>query len=597
MSYDPSIYYSGESLPPPLPSPRTPNDDVYLRPISSPPPTSPAHVTTKSSIGSKFTKKVANIKGDTFKFKKKSVDSDSPPALPARDHPHRQSSIETTPKTNFPLQPKAPPVVPTTPRPPQPLPSSHPKPPRPHKPSLSNKAPPPPPPSVSDVSSDDETYVDLEHSSYHPSSCPINPDVDGLSFLSFVDQYKDKFPIAFTVTMGYSGRGEEASISEGERFVAHFQRRTRIYTLETENKDIYCIPLNTSFDFAVLYDPNNNKKEALRGFIYKTAGDMMLLRTLPKVIRAKKHFRGISPDSSVEINELLFVMEVVQRNVERSYIKCISGNTGKEKQLHKECNGDFTTSPHEIKTYLPEILQHFQVPLRVMMCLGIDNTEDITASLISATVTITQSHIVESVVASSISDEHEMNGEYVTPDDLSTVFLNDIPITFDINLHTMPISPLNTEKLIENTKSLFDNFNPVGVYPYLTSYAVGQHALMKSLRKDENSKIGVELIEPPSIQKLRTEQTRYDSTSADSLKELSKFTAQLQDVKARQERMEAEMKEMVRVVQSSPGQDTKVTVTGLQRECQQLRGDVIRLKQTVNELHKTIDSKFSESVI
>ena len=572
MSND--TYYSGE-IPPRLPSPR--DKGVYLVPVSSPPPVSPSHthaVSKESTIVKRYSSKEDQPR-KLIPQKKSSLNSTSPPALPARGYP-RSSSLETP--SLFPSRP--PPALPTSPRPSPALPTSS------YPPPLSKKPPPPAPPTQTSDSDEDDAYVDLERSAIN---CPINPEVDGLSFLSFVDRNKDKLPIAFGVTMGYSGRGEEASISEGERFVAHFQRRTRIFTIETENRDTYSIPLNTSFEFAVLYNPNNNKKEALHGFFFKTAGELMLLRTLPKVVRAKKHFRGISPESSVEANELLFIMEVVQKNVERAYVKCISGNSGKEKQLHKECAGEFTTSPHDIKTYLPEILQHFNTPLTVMMCLGIDNTEDITSSLISAVVTITKSHIIESIVASSITDEHENNGEYITPDDPSSVYLNDIPITFDINVHTIPVSPLNMEKLIGNTKSLFDNFNPVGVYPYLTTYATGQHALMKSLRKDEGNKIGIELIEPPSVQKLRAKQSEPNSMSGDGL---SKYSKQLELLQIRQNNLETKMRGILqaRSVPTHQGADTKA-ITTLQRENQQLKNDVIRLNEAIIELHDKINSK------
>lgn len=547
-----SDYYVGESVPPPLPPPRNnPNgqntsvcdydflSENVFQPLPSsnigpplptplpkarqgkPPPPLPKKSTSVSnepvattqmspSRMSKFSASLQSTLNPLFPKKQSPVRD-----VQARsfEKPKRASSYDAS------SSPHIAPQVPLTP----PLRLKAPLPPVP-----SNKYTPSPPLKEGQEDYDDtQDYEDVElPQSFQMESYPS----DGMNLLQFINKNQDRFPVPFEVSLGFSAGCEEASISEGERFIANFLKRCKVLTVEDNAKELYSIPLNTSFQFALLHDPNANKKEAMTGFVFKTAGDLMITRSLPKVIRARKAFRGVSPESSVSLNELLYVKEVVQKEGNRHYVKCVQASTGKEKQLHKECLGEFSTSPHDIREYLPNLLKHFQLPFKAVMCLGIDNEEDIPPHLVSAVVTVSNLRTEESLITTTVTDDSD-DASSVVPE-TSSVILNDIPLSYDVNVHPLNITPLINEKMIVQTEFIFQNFNPAKVFPYMANHSSSQLALMKSVRKDVNMH-GVELIESKLLKERHFKQSQLESSSADSLVEISKVSAQLRSLEDR----------------------------------------------------------------
>lgn len=462
---------------------------------------------------------------------------------------------------------------------PPPLPSTvtgKPLPPPPPTTSTSKAPPPPPPisspPPVSANEENEEDYESVELPSSHLPTFESHPS-DGMSLLQFINKYQDHFPIAFEVSLGFSARCEEASISEGERFIANFLKRSKVLTVEDDNKEIYTIPLNTSFQFALMYDPNENKREAMVGFIFKTAGDLMLTRTLPKVIRARKAFRGISPESSVVANELLYVKEVVQKlDGSRRYVKCIQASSGKEKQLHEECAGEFSTSPHDIREYLPCLLKHFQLPFRAVMCLGIDNEEDIPSHLVSAVVTVSTLRTEESLITTSISDD---DSNFSLPEN-DAVILNDIPLTYDINIKILQFPPLINEQMLKQTEYIFNNFNPAKVFPYMANYSSSQLSLMKSVRKEFNMS-SVELLEVKTLTELRRKKEQSTNVAdADSLAKASELINRVCKIEDQQKKFTQKFDSMSK------------QFSAMSKSMDELRNTIASIASDVQSLHQNI---------
>ena len=430
----------------------------------------------------------------------------------------------------------------------------------------------------------EEEYEDVDFNTFDPKEFPPSSD-DGTPLIKFVNKYLNQFPMAFEVVLGYFARSEEACISEGEQFIAHFLKRSKVVSIIDENDDQYTIPLNTSFQFASLFDPNENKKEALSGFVFKTAGDIMISRILPKVIRTRKAFRGVSPESCIVANELLFVREVVQREGERRYLKCIQQESGKERQLHEECVGEFSTSPHDVRVYLPELIKHFQLPLTAVMYLGPDNEEDIPSHLVSAVVTVCAPRTEESLIASTISEE-EMDAGDIVPEDTDSIVLNDIPLNFDINVNSIPVTPLNAEKMLKQVEFVYENFNPTNVHPYLASSSSSQISLMKSVRKEGNLD-GIELIEPKCLRDIRIERQKTESTSADSIAEFTKINARILAVESQHNILNTTVEHLVRQVKQRNTGDTSEmerAIGSLKMQCRDMKQKLDNLQQVVSDL-------------
>ncbi len=513
------------------------------------------------------------------------------PLLPKRlkNPTHPDSASRSPPPSRTSLSTVTPPQLPL--RPPKPIPKHPPRsiPARSQSLMEQSKRIVPRPPvaphtqSVSD-SSDEEGYVDITFNSKDGVEC-LYSESDGTALLRFVEQNQDRFPLPFEVVLGYSSRSEDVSISEGERFIAHFLKRAKVLTIVAENNHQYYVPLNSSFQFSPLHNPNNNKKEALSGFFFKTAGDVMLSRCLPRVMRVKKPYRGAGPEYCVTLNELLLVKAVVQNEDEKKYLKCIQASSGKEKRLHEECNGEFTTAPHEVRVYLPQLLDHFQLPIDALMSMGPENEEDIPSHLMSMVVTISMAHIEQSLVASTIIDEAK-GKEWTVPEDMESVVLNDIPLNFDINVNIMAVSPSKADKILKLTDRLYSSFSPADVCPYLANYSRSQLCLVKSLRK-EDSPTGITLVETKSIQEMRRQAAELEKANTPTTATPASFvddhlTARLQQLETQNKLLKQTLEQIIgRPIEAAAN---SVTLDKLQSDHSKMKQELKNLSNAVERL-------------
>lgn len=439
-----------------------------------------------------------------------------------------------------------------------------------------------------DSSSDEFDYDKIDLFKPEKDITPFEGDDHTLA--KFVKAKQKQFPVAFETVQGFSSHSEDVAISEGERFIAHFLKHAKMFTIKTESEDTYTIPLNTSFQFAILHNPNNNTKEALSGFVFKTAGDIMLSKALPKVIRAKRSFRGAGPQSCVSMNELLFVKEVVLNEGERRFVKCVQVEGGTEKHLHEDCHGDFTTAPHEVRVYLSDIVNHFQLPLETLMCMGPDNEEDIPSHLVSTVATVLSTFTEHSLIASSIMDDRKDIGtDFTIPDNIESITLNDIPLNFGISVDPIPVSPTLAEKILRLTDRLYTEFDPVNVVPYLTNYSRAQLTLIKSVLKD-NNRMGISLEMTDAVKSCREAAAALARSSGDSQASTAGLEKRLKELETQnlcfQKAFENISGRSFNVVSSMSGE--VMSMAKLQTEHARMKTEIEELKKTVEKLSNAL---------
>ena len=413
----------------------------------------------------------------------------------------------------------------------------------------------------------DDLYSDVD---YGPpgNSEPVS-DTIGVRLTSFTNDHQTEFPTVMEVTTGYLNTGEDCSMSEGEKFVVHFTKQTKVITMQDEQEERYNLPLNTPFEFGLIHDPNNNQKEALSGFVFKTARDVMLSRHLPKVVRARKAFRGISPEHSVEMNDLLFVKEMVQKEGELRYLKCIRAVNGDERHLHDNCAGQFSTSPYDVRMMLPDIVKHFQFPLKAVFYTNTDIEEEIPTYLVSSVVTISSLRTEESLITTPLPEDEEED-DFV----LETSQANEIPLAYDIRVVPVPIRPLQTEKFLKTTEELYDNLDPSTVYHYLPKYSLVQYMLWKATRPDQPM-AGIELVPPPTIAKQQALIKQSPISSAESLSEIVRLQVRLA-------RLEADH---VRLLQDKD-KPSQYSMQGNQGAMSAVQDQILKIKNDLSELQQ-----------
>ena len=190
-----------------------------------------------------------------------------------------------------------------------------------------------------------------------------------LTIAKFTSLYVKNFPLKFTVCKGCYGPNEDLKFLEGDRFQAHSVKQLTVVNVEYDNGIRENISTNSSIPFAILFDPHNNTKEAMKGYQFEKVSELVQLPVLPPVLWSRKSYHGSTPDSSVAANELLIVRRVKSRLVGRQQLKVYSHTYKKEKTLYTTCIGSFSTKPRDIALYLYDVLKHMPdiFPCRAVM--------------------------------------------------------------------------------------------------------------------------------------------------------------------------------------------------------------------------------------
>lgn len=90
------------------------------------------------------------------------------------------------------------------------------------------------------------------------------------------------------------------------------------------------LPLNSSVQFGLLYNPSGEMSRAMKGYTYRTVKDLAACKVLPHIVRATKAYNSGKPDTSVEAEEVL-VITGIERSTRYQMVgvKVLSLNTSK----------------------------------------------------------------------------------------------------------------------------------------------------------------------------------------------------------------------------------------------------------------------------
>ena len=302
---------------------------------------------------------------------------------------------------------------------------------------------------------------------------------DKLSLSKFLSLYHKEFPIQIRVCKGFCGPSEDTSISEGDRFNVHFVKYTTIVTVEYDNGSRYHIPLNSAVPFGILYNPENNLSDAMKGYRFETVADLLRMSTLPVVVLARKTFQGSSAESSIFANEVLLVRKVLSKRLgTKQQLKVFSLKENREKVLNLNCAGNFSTRPKDVSLFLTEILKHLPdiFPCKAVlynisslaterspsMSGGLPNRPGSMTKLGSASiVTMMHSSVETSIVATSALEQ-----------DMANARLLDIPIDLSILVRVEHIADEDeTQRLYEDTTFIYEHFDPSKLYDFKSGLA------------------------------------------------------------------------------------------------------------------------------
>lgn len=280
-----------------------------------------------------------------------------------------------------------------------------------------------------------------------------------LSLTEFVLKYSTLLPIQMTVKKGYYGGDERHSIATDDVYSVHFVKRTKVVVLRDRRGATFNVPLNSAVQFAPVFNPNNNQKEAMKGLTFEKVSDIMAQNTLPKVIRAMKPHIRVDPKATIEQFEVFVVKRIVSVGVRKKALQVYSMMCNKEKLLPSDSVGSFTTEPQVTYIYLPDIIEHFlsDFPLEVQVVVGNgDISKEIPYYLTNEVASLTHIDSETSLIATTNWGKRDQ----VSEEDQMAI---DIPVDLPIEVDIHHPDDTREEDLSVNTRRLYERFDPKNI--------------------------------------------------------------------------------------------------------------------------------------
>ncbi len=278
-----------------------------------------------------------------------------------------------------------------------------------------------------------------------------------------ITKYPHFLPLRVRVHNGYYGNASELFVAQNEIFDVHFIKRAKVVVLKYDRgqKEL-SVPLNSTVEFAVLYDPNHNDAEAKEGIVFNTVAELIASKPLPLVVKATRAYKGSSPESSVEAGELLLLTGVKTSSLpgRGKQLQARSLTTGGgEKQLHQKCAGAFSTKPRHVRMTLAEMIHHeFPFPQTVMTFPDSDLDSLLPATIASSPVTLEGYKEESSIVATQVDSTATSHVDLP---------ILDIHSSVEIEVEPVQLNQSEQSQLVERTLSLYMDFDVSKVQVYV----------------------------------------------------------------------------------------------------------------------------------
>ena len=344
---------------------------------------------------------------------------------------------------------------------------------------------------------------------------------ESMSLSKLIENHKREFPLQVRVSAGFFGATERETFSDGDLLNVHCMKQLKLVALETLKGRMVKVPLNSGLQFGVLFNPKHNASEAVKGFNFETAGDIIRHPKLPLLICATKRYKGSNADSSVEENEMLLVNEVKPGRFKQNLICTVIGS-GKQKRLSETCAGHFTTDPSRLKMFLSEIINYFSMPQMAVVYYPenhvseFDSDEKEGIPLVHAEVVRVVSIETEKTIlaTSALVDplEDELGSRGLpspAPVEPASPTMFEIPIELPVmEVQIVEPSESEFEKLYGETRELLENFDSSGAKHHVRIGA--EDDIYYTVVRDHEDKTGIEFITSEAVYPKRTSVTSTD---------------------------------------------------------------------------------------
>lgn len=150
-----------------------------------------------------------------------------------------------------------------------------------------------------------------------------------LTLSKLIARYSQSLSLCVQVVKGFYGdQGEQNAIASGEVYNIHFVKRTNAVKIKDhDGRNTYTVPFNSAARFGIIYE----RSDGSQPMTFETVGDIMAAVPLPKVVCAKRAYRGSDNKSSVKKDEVLAIQGTQKGRfgIGRNTLKVFSVSTAK----------------------------------------------------------------------------------------------------------------------------------------------------------------------------------------------------------------------------------------------------------------------------
>lgn len=285
----------------------------------------------------------------------------------------------------------------------------------------------------------------------------------------FAKEYGTKLPQVIVVHESLYGVCP-GSLRDGQKLEVHFRKETSVVVMKLSRKS-YTVPVNSSFKFSILYNPNNDLVKARRGYLFETVTDLMKAVPLPNLVYVGKECTASlkKKNSSIFIQkcQLLIIKGIESHFGKGKWLKCVAINDSEELYLKDCCEGQFSTRESLLLFPLSVLIKkQFQFP--------------VATSLYSSDGR--QLHIIFNQKSALIDNALTTLETIITTSNESTTpyKLTELCTTLPIEVHVTNLSETAMTQLNQRKDSLLQVLSP----EYVTDVVYDTSAIENMLQKD-----------------------------------------------------------------------------------------------------------------
>ena len=325
-----------------------------------------------------------------------------------------------------------------------------------------------------------------------------------ISLKELASGHSKSFPLRIRILEGFRCQTSQLSISAAEEYSIHFVKHQKVVTIKDSSRQLYSVPLSSAIRFGLIYNPGKQPAVSSEPFIFESVSDIIMSKSLPKVVCAMEAYAGDTDRASLSANEVLCITRVHKPKFHgKKSLEVFSLVTNTKKLLTLDCCVHFSTDPSLVQVHLPSILDHIPnlFPGQAVLFADEDFTKSVpysSSALLSSPVTLINSQTKTSLVASPVIN---MEIPFEEGDCLIDIPLDE-PLADVKIVIVQPDDASEVKRLQNKTQTLYETMDLSKVQTYQDAASenvyVTQSLLNFSLERG-HERVGIKIDAPSTI--------------------------------------------------------------------------------------------------